>query len=327
MRGAVTDSRNFHSVLLAACLAFAAATGCCEEKSSGPANPAQLMPRKIADSDHVEAAMAEPAGDAEPKPDKSIYNLFHPTPVELMREFETDRPDATEAARTLDAGHFAIEAGVFSFALDDRNPDGVKRNSYDAWNTNFKVGLLNNVDFHVIIDSYVIEYSRENGRNQAQRGFGDVELRSKINLFGNDTDGAAFALLPFIRIPTGQAHHRDRVVEGGLITPWTVPLPEDWTVSGQFELDLNQTGDGRGHHVEYGGTLNFNHDIIRKDVAGFVEFSGMASTENKSRWAGSLNIGCTYSLSENIHIDGGVSVGVTPSAPHVNPFVGFSLRF
>src|SRR5256885_1988316 len=37
----------------------------------------------------------------EPKPDKSIYNLLHPTPSEFMREIAPDRPDATESPRTL----------------------------------------------------------------------------------------------------------------------------------------------------------------------------------------------------------------------------------
>ena len=32
------------------------------------------------------------AQDKGPSPDKSRYNLFNPTPPELMRSFKTDRP-------------------------------------------------------------------------------------------------------------------------------------------------------------------------------------------------------------------------------------------
>lgn len=41
--------------------------------------------------------------------DKSIYNIFNPTPKDKMREFDTDRPDKIETPHTVDAGHFQIE--------------------------------------------------------------------------------------------------------------------------------------------------------------------------------------------------------------------------
>ncbi|MFN9973748.1 MAG: transporter, partial [Phycisphaerae bacterium] len=44
--------------------------------------------------------------------DKSAFHLFNPTPRELLREVDTDRPDTTESPHTVDAGHFQIE---FSF--------------------------------------------------------------------------------------------------------------------------------------------------------------------------------------------------------------------
>jgi len=55
------------------------------------------------------------AGDANEslKPGKSRYTLFNPTPRELVREMNTDRPDKTESPYTPDAGHFQIEAAAF----------------------------------------------------------------------------------------------------------------------------------------------------------------------------------------------------------------------
>src|SRR6266446_7555748 len=56
-------------------------------------------------------------------PDKSKYNLFNPTPRELVREMATDRPDKTEAPFTVDAGHFQIEADVLNYTYDRYNSD------------------------------------------------------------------------------------------------------------------------------------------------------------------------------------------------------------
>ena len=61
----------------------------------------------------TETASAE---DAEkPLPDKSSYNLFHPTPDNVMRELTPDRPDKTESPYTVDAGHFQVEMSFVEF--------------------------------------------------------------------------------------------------------------------------------------------------------------------------------------------------------------------
>ena len=41
-----------------------------------------------------------------PRTDKSQYNLFNPTPVDLMRDFSSSRPDQTTGPHSVDAGHF-----------------------------------------------------------------------------------------------------------------------------------------------------------------------------------------------------------------------------
>jgi hypothetical protein len=44
-----------------------------------------------------------------PAPDKSHYTLFNPTPVDLRRPYNTDRPSKTDSPFTIDAGVFQIE--------------------------------------------------------------------------------------------------------------------------------------------------------------------------------------------------------------------------
>src|SRR5512140_1526866 len=66
-------------------------------------------------------AAAGPAAavDADkPPPDKSGYNLFHPTPHDLMRELTPDRPDKTESPYTVDAGHLQLEMDAATFTLN-----------------------------------------------------------------------------------------------------------------------------------------------------------------------------------------------------------------
>src|SRR6185295_18026914 len=120
----------------------------------------------------VRAALPQ-EGEKEPeeKPDKSMFNLFRPTPKELMREMATDRPDQTESTYTLDAGHFQIETTIFGFTMDDRNPERVSRRvrEYEIMNTNYKVGLFNNVDFQVVVPSFTVVRTRENRHTETRQ--------------------------------------------------------------------------------------------------------------------------------------------------------------
>ena len=65
------------------------------------------------------SAFAQQVPVAPVSTDKSQYDLFNPTPSELMRELSPDRPDATESPLTVDAGHFVIEASIFDWRRND----------------------------------------------------------------------------------------------------------------------------------------------------------------------------------------------------------------
>src|SRR4026208_2067688 len=88
--------------------------------------------------------------------DKSQYHLFNPTPRNLMREMSTDRPDKTESAYTVDAGHFQLEMDLLSYTHDhDRSGGGDTRtDAYAIAPVNLKIGLLNNVDLQVVLETY-----------------------------------------------------------------------------------------------------------------------------------------------------------------------------
>jgi hypothetical protein len=114
------------------------------------------------------------------------YNLFNPTPRALMREMSTDRPDKTESAYTVDAGHFQFEADVVSFGVDRWNADGERVFGVNVANVNLKAGLYYNVDLQLVVENYVYEQVRADGATVRKSGFGDLTTRLKVNLWGND---------------------------------------------------------------------------------------------------------------------------------------------
>lgn len=263
-------------------------------------------------------------------PDKSQFHLFNPTPRERMRELSTDRPDKTESAYTVDAGHFQIEMDVLNYSYDRHNP--VKANerveTVGIAPMNLKLGLRNNVDLQVVMEPYTSVRTQDltTGMVQRQRGFGDITVRSKINLWGNDGGDTALALMPFLKLPTNQDGLGNDSVEGGLIVPLAVSLPRGWGMGLMTEVDFVRDEAGGGYHTEFINTVTFAHDLTDK-LGGYVEFFSLVSTESKSDWVGTIDLGLTYALTDDIQLDAGVNLGVTRRADDINPFLGISWRF
>ena len=264
--------------------------------------------------------------------DKSQYTLFNPTPKDLMREMSTDRPDKTESPYTVDAGHFQFEMDLVSYAYDHEHEGGVTAR-VDAWAIapiNLKVGLCNRVDLQVVVETWNDVQTKTSGAGATlhQRGFGDVTTRLKYNFWGNDGGKTAFAAMPFVKLPTNQDELGNNSVEGGIILPLTVELPLDFGMGLMTEYDFNRDTTGSGRHTEFINSITFSHDrLLVKDLGGYVEFFSLVSAERGSRWIGTVDLGLTYGLSENVRLDAGVNIGVTKAADDVNPFVGLSWRF
>ncbi len=278
----------------------------------------------------IVGASAGGALAAEVGPDKSSYHLFKPVPRELMREISTDRPDKTESAYTVDAGHFQMEADVVNYSYDAHNMarDHTITESLAIAPFNLKVGLRNNWDVQLVVPTYnaVRIRDRQTGRRATERGFGDFILRSKFNLWGNDGGDTAFALMPYVKFPTAGRNLGNGAYEGGLIAPLAVALPGDWGMGLMTQLDINEDADGSGHHPEWVNTITLSHDIVG-DLAGYVEFFSSVSSDKSARWIGTVDLGLTYGLTEDIQLDAGINIGVTRSADDWNPFIGISWRF
>ena len=93
-----------------------------------------------------------------------------------MREMSTDRPDQTESAYTVDAGHFQVEMDLVG-AVFDRSGDIQTR----GWGTslNLKAGLLNNVDIQFVLEPYVTVRQKDLQTDDADTvsGFGEFQTR------------------------------------------------------------------------------------------------------------------------------------------------------
>jgi hypothetical protein len=260
------------------------------------------------------------------QPDKSAYSLINPTPRDQMREMNTDRPDKTESPYTVDAGHFQAVISFIDFTYSNPSP-GNTTNTYKVLPSNLKVGLFDNVDFQFVFEPYDNQSSTNPpGPNNQAQGFGDIQLRGKINLWGNDQGSTAFGLMPFIQLPSGTGDLSNDHVEGGLIIPLAINITSVWDIGlmAQFNAVRNNTNTSYGG--EFVHTLTNGFDLTDK-LGLYLEYAGIYSVETGNNYQGTVDIGFTYGLTDNIQFDIGTNLGVTPAADAVNVFAGISIRY
>lgn len=257
--------------------------------------------------------------------DKSKYTLCNPVAAGLLREMSTDRPDQTESAYTVDAGHVQLEMDFVTYVHD--NDGDARARQWTTAPINLKVGVLNNVDVQFVLDGYV--HSRithpSTGVVEKASGLGDVTTRVKINLWGNDGGNTALAIMPFVKWPLSSSSIRNGKTEGGIMLPLAVELSPEWGLGAMTEVDFVHDGQ-EGYDTEYINTITVGRPITDK-LGFYVEFVAVTSDAPGFKWQGQADLGFTYALAENTRLDFGCNFGVTDSAPDYNPFVGLSKRF
>ena len=260
------------------------------------------------------------------RPDKRSYHLFRPVPESLTREMATDRPDKTESAYSVDAGHFQIETDLLSYTHDQSKHETA--NSLAIAATNLKIGVLNNVDLQIVVESYNIQRTKDRDTGDSSRlsGFGDVTFRSKINLWGNDGGPTALSVMPFVKVPTAKRDLGNGATEGGVIFPFAMELPCQWGFGAQVEIDHLKDSDRSDYHQEFANTVTVSHEIVGR-LGGYVELYSNVSNEPHAAWIATFDLGFTYAVTRDIQLDAGVNIGLTDAADDMNPFLGLSLRY
>ena len=261
-----------------------------------------------------------------PTPDKSQYTLFNPTPIELRRAYNTDRPSKTDSPFTIDAGALQIESDVANWTVDVEN--GVRVRTWIIGNANFKLGLTNWMDLQIFPQFYVNTRTSGSAVGNAieQDGFGDTTVRLKINLLGNDGGKFVAGFVASLKIPTNSGHTGNHVWEPGFGLPINYSLPWGLTLFAQTRIDILDQPHSGSMRVQWQNPVGLSRTIVG-NLSGYVEFYDAVSTGAHQPWIGTLDTGLIYQVTPNSSIDVNSFFGLNHSAPDYNVFVGFAHRF
>ena len=257
------------------------------------------------------------------KVDKRQYSLFRPTPRRYMRPMVPDRPGITESPYSVDAGHFQYETDVLRL-LTRREGSAHGRD----WYVNHalaKIGLSDRTDFQVGVDSYTDTRNYDDadpGQTQEYHGLGDVTLRLKHTLVGDDDSRWALGLIGYVTLPTG-GPRGDGAVEFGAVLPAVYQLTKPWSIGGQVAAEVYWDRDVQARYLQLTPTLTTDYQFT-KVVQSFVELVGYWDVR-QATWRSSVNTGVQLDVSDNVQLDFGTHLPITHSVDR-EYFLGLSFR-
>lgn len=246
-------------------------------------------------------------------------------PGDALRDMSTDRPDKTESPYTVDAGHIQIELDLANYTRDDS--DGLRTEGLAIVPFNFKLGLDQSTDIQLLVEPFVRQTVTDRVRGGDRiDGIGDVTVRLKHNLWGNDGGPTALALMPFVKLPTNSNGLGNGAVEFGLIVPLAVRVADGIGIGAMTQIGMFEEADGRGYAPSFVNSATVAFDLTDR-LGLYTELFTERSIGRGAEWVVTGDIGFTYALSDNIQLDTGIAIGLTDAADDLNLFVGISRRF
>ncbi len=261
-------------------------------------------------------------------PDKSGYTLLNPTPDDEMRKFTPDRPAKGFSVRTIDAGHFEFEMDTINYTYSKYF--GITTHSVQTLDPNFKIGITNWADVEVQFNG--LQASRsfdaapgasvENGA-----GIGDIVLRTKMNLIGNDDGPVGFAIIPYVKLPSSAPVISNGAVEGGLIAPLALRLPQDYLLTLMTEVDAVK--DPQNHReTNFANLVGVSHPLPGVEGANAtVELFSAVGSDRATPPIYTFDLGMNFRVDKHTILDVALNLGLNSAAPKAQIYTGISVRF
>lgn len=250
------------------------------------------------------------------------YGFFDPVPRSKMRKMSMDRPDTTESPYSVDAGHYQAELSFFDYGREYLSAE--KTEYFNLLQTTIKMGVSDNMDFQWVFNAYTWQHSRTENQNSATlQGFDDVQLRMKINAWGNDGGDSGLGIIPYVQMPTGSELSHG-FWQGGLIMPVAHSIDERWTSSGQVEVDFVYDEAKERQALQFLHSACLGYEFTDR-VGGFIEYVGVSSQLGK--YQASMKNGVTLAVNDNWVLDAGYRVGLNRAAESYGLFLGTSYRY
>jgi hypothetical protein len=208
----------------------------------------------------------------------------------------------TESPHTIAPGKVLVEVDGVRLSLDRADAAG---NTYDVTalaSTIVSAGLTRNVDLQVGLDFFIRESFTIRGRDDHHSGLGDVSFRTKWTFWRDEKRGAALALLPYVKVPTGSSAVAGKAVEGGLIVPWEMDAGAGLKTGAMFQWDVIRNDADNGYDARW-LLSGFVERALSSTISVYGETMFTAQSTGSSNWTGQVGAGVLWRLSSRLVLD------------------------
>jgi len=265
--------------------------------------------------------------DDPPPTDKSAYSLLDPTPEDQLRSLCTDRPGKSTAPCTVDVGWWQLESDIYNVTL--QRVAGVATTTQLFTNPTLKLGVTSALDLEAAITPFEEVSVDDHGIVTRAEGVGDLYLRAKQALIGDDAGDIGIAISPYIKIPTASRSIGDGAVEEGVVAPIRLSLPHGWQLLFDPELDLLADSVGDGRHLNAIGLANLSHPVSKTITVSAELWVARNLDPEAPTTEVSADVNATWipPRQPNLQFDAGINFGLDRATPGEQLFVGISRRF
>ena len=236
----------------------------------------------------------------------------HRVPTAQLDAIVTDRPDFTESAQTVAAGHTQVEAGQ-TFARE------ADVSSFSLGEVLLRTGVSRRVELRTAVNSYSVQA----GGGNSVAGFEDSNLGAKVSLLDAPASPSwrpALAVIAGFSVPTGGSAYRGgrALPEAKLLAAW------DLTDRLAFSSNLNwsRAEYDRGLGDEWSASASLGIGVTEK-VGAYLETFGFGDHFGAWGQRAFVNGGVTYLISNSFQLD--LRAGAGPSGPRGDFFTGVGL--
>lgn len=226
---------------------------------------------------------------------------------------------------TTEPGRVQVEISPFDFTYNRDNNQRIRDYQLP---TLLKFGIAENAELKFGFEAFAWQQIRDRDTSQRQRdrGFGDISLGAKINLWGNDQGDTALALNPFVTIPTARHDFGPGGATAGLLVPSFWQLNAAWDIEFTPSLAAVRNDNDDGYVAEL-AQLAVLTKAFNDELEAFVEFESNITTESGQSWQAAAGTGLTYAISQDTIVELGLSFGLNDAADDANIVLSFIQRF
>jgi hypothetical protein len=230
----------------------------------------------------------------------------------------------TESPTTVAPGAWLLEMDVVSVAYDRHTAqrDGWHFRSTGVGAVMLSSGVTARLDAQFGLDLWREERGHNAGVNERGRGRGDGWLRAKWNFAGDEAEGPAWALLPYVKLALADDAVGNGRTEPGLTLVHGRPLGESGGLNAMGGVDALDDGTG-GRSLHWHGSVARTWDC-GAGWACYIETMVAVEARATGQWTGEVGAGLTRITRHGVVWEVALYAGVTRSAPDWTPVLRLS---